>query len=102
VALCLYRVTQEALTNVVRHACAAVVLVELMQTGTGIELRVIDDGIGFVASERSGSGLGLRSIDERVRLTQGRVTLESWPGQGTNLLVRIPLAAAEGALAHES
>jgi signal transduction histidine kinase len=94
--------TQEALTNVVRHAQADVAFVELMWTGAGVELSAVDDGIGFEASERAGSGLGLRSIDERVRLTRGRVTLESEPAQGTNLSVRIPLAAPEGALALES
>ena len=66
-----------------------------MTTHEGVELRVVDDGIGFVASERTGSGLGLRSIDERVRLTRGRVTVESRPGHGTDLLVRIPLAVSQ-------
>jgi PAS domain S-box-containing protein len=102
VALCLYRVAQEALTNVVRHAHASVALVELTRIETGVELSVIDDGIGFVASDYTGSGLGLRSIDERVRLTRGSVKVESRPGEGTNLRVRIPVAAEPVELVRES
>ena len=58
-------------------------------------MRVADDGVGFVLSERTRSGLGLRSIDERVRLANGHVTVESLPGQGTTLTVRIPRAAVQ-------
>ena len=90
VALCLFRVTQEALTNAVRHARAGAIRVELMSTPEATDLRIIDDGIGFVPGERAGSGLGLRSIDERVRLSLGAVTLESHIGKGTTLWVRIP------------
>jgi signal transduction histidine kinase len=93
VALCLYRVTQEALTNALRHACARNVLVELT-AAADIELRVADDGVGFVADGSAGTGLGLRSIDERVRLVHGRVRIDSRPGHGTALMVYIPLTAA--------
>jgi len=90
VALCLFRVTQEALTNAVRHARAGTIRVELIWTPETVDLRIIDDGIGFVPGERARSGLGLRSIDERVRLSRGAVTVESQIGQGTTLWVRIP------------
>jgi signal transduction histidine kinase len=60
-----------------------------------IELEVIDNGIGFVSSDRAGGGLGLRSIDERVRLMRGSVSVESRLGHGTTLLVRIPRAVHE-------
>lgn len=70
-----------------------------MSNDEDVELSVIDDGIGFDASQRSGSGLGLRSIDERGRLARGTVTVESRPGQGTTLRVRIPIATAQAALA---
>jgi signal transduction histidine kinase len=90
VALCLFRVAQEALTNAMRHARAHTIRIELMPTNDGIELCVVDDGIGFAASERRGSGLGLRSMDERVRLARGNVRVESLPGHGTKVLVRIP------------
>ena len=95
VALCLFRVAQEALTNATRHARARTILVQLQGIDGGVELRIVDDGVGFVAGERVRSGLGLRSIEERVRLVGGTVQLESRPGQGTSLLVRVPI---EGAL----
>ena len=94
VALCLFRVTQEALTNAVRHGRAGAIRVELMWTPEATDLRIIDDGIGFVPGERAGSGLGLRSIEERVRLSLGAVTLESQIGKGTTLWVRIPHPAS--------
>ena len=93
-ALCLFRVAQEALTNVVRHADAHTIGVQLTSTPDAVEMRVADDGVGFVVSERTRSGLGLRSIDERVRLANGHVTVESQPGQGTTLTVRIPRGRA--------
>jgi signal transduction histidine kinase len=96
VALCLFRVAQEAITNAVRHAHARTILVQLTATHEGVELWVEDDGIGFVPSERIGFGLGLRSIDERVRLIHGHVTMQSLPGRGTTLLVKIPQPAAQG------
>ena len=94
IALCLYRVTQEALTNIVRHARATAASVELARTDAVIDLRVVDDGIGFVATERTPTGLGLRSIDERVRLVGGTVCVQSQPGRGTHLVVQIPLPSA--------
>jgi signal transduction histidine kinase len=95
------RVAQEALSNAARHARASTIRVELMATHEGVELRVVDDDVGFVASSRTGRGLGLRSIDERVRLSKGHVTVESRPGQGTNLLVRIPLATSQAELVRQ-
>ena len=94
VALCLFRVVQEALTNAVRHADPRRIDVQLTTTDEGVEFSVMDDGHGFIVHERTGSGLGLRSIDERVRLIRGNVQLQSRPAEGTRLLVRIPHAAA--------
>jgi signal transduction histidine kinase len=91
VALCLFRVVQEALTNVLRHARARTTSVSVMTTAETVELDVVDDGVGFVASERTRSGLGLRSIHERVRFMQGDVGVDSRPGEGTRVLVRIPI-----------
>ncbi len=100
VALTLYRVTQEAVANAVRHARARTVLITLRRrTGAGIELSVLDDGIGFGAGERSGTGLGLRSIDERVRLIRGVLTIDSHPGRGTKVIVQIPIDAAQAEIA---
>jgi signal transduction histidine kinase len=57
-------------------------------------LAICDDGVGFAAGDPRGLGLGLRSIDERVRLTKGRVTVQSRPGLGTDLRVHLPLSPA--------
>ena len=92
VALSLFRIAQEALTNAVRHAGARTILVQLVPAPGSIELTIADDGVGFEI-ERSGRGLGLKSIDERVRLVRGSVRLESQPGQGTRLFVRVPHSA---------
>ena len=99
VALCLFRVVQEALTNVVRHARANSIYVTFMTAAESVELIVVDDGVGFVAGERTRGGLGLRSIHERVRFMQGSVSVESRPGEGTTVLVRLPMSAAQDKLA---
>jgi two-component system sensor histidine kinase UhpB len=103
VALCLYRVAQEALSNTARHARARAAHVRLALTPGSAELDIADDGQGFDPDRRDGSGLGLRSIGERVRLAKGSVTIESQPGQGTKVRVRIPITDArrvDSATAH--
>lgn len=99
VALCLFRVAQEALTNAVRHGRARRIEVQLTAVDGTIELLVEDDGVGFVAAERSTEGLGLRSIDERVRQVGGSTELTSRIGHGTRLRVRVPDAMLAGAVA---
>lgn len=96
IALCLYRVTQEALHNIGKHAQARKVAVQLTRTEEGVQLSIADDGKGFdLANIRARSaGLGLVSIDERVRLLRGTVDIETQPGAGTIVMVRIPTSAA--------
>jgi signal transduction histidine kinase len=94
-ALCLYRVVQEALTNAARHSGADDVLVKLEQTNGCLRLSVRDNGAGFDASRRTGTGLGLQSIDERVQLRDGTATITSKPGKGTMVFVSIPVPAME-------
>jgi PAS domain S-box-containing protein len=93
-ALCFYRVLQEALHNVARHAHARVAHVRLRHTGEALELSVRDDGVGFdVAAARGRSGgLGLTSIEERVRQVHGTVRIVAGPGLGVEVLARAPLA----------
>ncbi len=91
VSLCLYRVVQEAMTNVVKHAHATRTDVRLGVQDDGIELSVADDGCGFDVSDASGSrGLGLISIDERVRMVRGKVSINSRLGIGTTIRVWVP------------
>jgi len=93
VALCVYRVAQEALQNVVRHSGARLVQVSLAATEAEIALEISDDGRGFDqhGARRSG-GLGLTSMDERVRIARGSLQLETMPGGGTRVFVRVPNA----------
>ena len=102
VALCLFRVAQETLTNSVRHGNARTIRVSLTTTADRVVLNVVDDGVGFVASERTKGGLGLRSIHERVRFMRGTVSVDSRPGEGTNVLVRIPIGTAHDELVRDS
>ena len=91
-ALCLYRIAQEALRNAVKHAQADRVDVTLNADLEFLDLEVRDFGRGFdpVAGERR-SGLGLASMEERVRLVSGEILISSSPGQGTTIQVRVPL-----------
>ena len=99
VGLCVFRVVQEALTNALRHASARTIGVSVITTGETVELNVMDDGVGFVASERTRTGLGLRSIHERVRFLHGHVSIRSRPGAGTKVLVQIPIGHSRNKLA---
>jgi signal transduction histidine kinase len=93
VALCVYRVTQEALQNVVKHAEVADASVHLGRLDGAVCLTVSDRGVGFdLDHSRASGGLGLVSIKERVRLVKGVVELESKPKQGTTLRARIPVS----------
>jgi PAS domain S-box-containing protein len=92
VALCLYRVTQEAIQNVVKHSGAKSARVELMASGNTIYLAVGDDGKGFdVDAEPDKSSLGLVSMRERVRFVRGDIDVKSKPGNGTCIEARVPL-----------
>ena len=91
-ALCLFRVTQEALRNVARHARARSVKVSVRPLDEGLQLAVVDDGVGFEpALQRERPSLGLASMRERVGLLGGELDIESAPGQGTTILVWLPL-----------
>lgn len=89
VQLVLYRVTQESLTNVVRHAHAERVDVRLAARGGRIELRIADDGDGIAAASRPGDGI--RGMRERAVLVGGRLDVESRAGAGTSVSLSIPL-----------
>lgn len=92
-AECLFRVTQEALRNVAKHAGAMHVFLELTYHEDHVLLRIEDDGRGFTRQDRHNiqRGLGLVSMGERVRLVEGTLTVTSDPGRGTRLAVSIPL-----------
>jgi two-component system, NarL family, sensor histidine kinase UhpB len=89
VQLVVYRVAQEALTNATRHSGAERVDVGLLRSKAGVSLEVADDGRGF-AFEQSESGLGIGGMRERALLVGGDLTIESRPGHGTTVRLRIP------------
>jgi PAS domain S-box-containing protein len=92
VALCVYRVVQEALRNLAKHAAVSEAWVSLSAEGPELLLRVRDEGVGFdPAAVRSEPGLGLSSMEERVRLVGAKLDVTSAPGQGTTVALRVPL-----------
>jgi PAS domain S-box-containing protein len=91
-ALCLYRVAQEALGNIGRHSGARNVQIALERTADGLVLVISDDGRGFdPAVAHLAGGVGLISLDERVRLAGGTVKIDAKPQHGTTIRVLIPL-----------
>jgi two-component system sensor histidine kinase UhpB len=89
--IAVFRIAQEALANIARHADATKVQVGLRARGGGVELTVRDDGRGFVLGRpAAGSGLGLGGMAERARLVGGELTIESQPGVGTELSLKVP------------
>lgn len=82
----LFRVAQEALSNVVRHSRATSVDVHLVQKSSQITLSISDDGRGFDSATTAGKGVGLRSMQERMRTVGGELQIESVAGQGTRVI----------------
>jgi len=96
--LCLYRVLQESLRNVQKHANATHTLVRLLGTRKGIGVCVHDDGRGFTETKGATNrkGLGLTSMEERVRALQGTFRLRTKPGEGTEIHAWVPLEDVKG------
>lgn len=97
IATCLYRVAQESLNNVVRHAAASRVDVELMRSRFELTVTITDDGVGFDSeSPQCGEhGLGLLSMKERVALVHGALQIISAVGRGTRVQVVVPVLEEE-------
>lgn len=94
IALSIYRIVQEGLNNIAKHACARYIEVSLTSSENELHLTVQDDGIGFDETELRGkAGLGLASIRERVRLVHGTYRIRSEPEKGTTIEVAVPLQA---------
>ncbi|MDE3077024.1 MAG: ATP-binding protein, partial [Chloroflexota bacterium] len=92
--LALFRVAQEALTNVAKHANASLVRIELSLHGQQVRLAVEDNGVGFDPAQVPDERLGLFGMEERIALLGGKLRIDSRPGHGTRLIV-----TAEAALA---
>jgi len=97
-AIALYRMVQEALTNVARHARATGVRIEMRQEGAELVLTVHDNGVGFPDRTQVQDGrYGLLGIRERAYMLGGRIEVDNPPGGGGRLTVRLPLARTERA-----
>ncbi|MDE3077534.1 MAG: sensor histidine kinase, partial [Chloroflexota bacterium] len=91
--LALYRLVQEALTNVLKHAQAGHVIVDLQASETVVSMEVTDDGVGFdQANLEPEAGLGLFGMSERMVMVGGTLSIVSRPGQGTTISASVPLA----------
>jgi signal transduction histidine kinase len=99
----LLRAAQASLANVWAHAHARAAVVTLSFPGTEVMLDVFDDGVGFEPSTAAGTargdgtGVGLMSLRERLAALDGNLEIESAPGEGTVVAIRVPLPADEGA-----
>jgi signal transduction histidine kinase len=91
-SICLYRVAQEALQNISRHAQAKTVQIELKQEPAKLVLRVHDDGVGFDAEHVR--GLGMVGMEERLRQVGGALRVTSQAGRGTTLIAEVPVAGS--------
>ena len=91
-----YRVIQEALANVSRHSRAGRVDLSLVYNTDMLQVVMADDGRGFDINQKA-TGLGFRSMRERIGSIRGTFQVQSAPGQGTRILVQIPLKTATGA-----
>ena len=97
ISLSLYRIAQESLWNVAKHAQAREITLALSHADKELVLAVEDDGKGFDPYQIKGKrGLGLVSMEERARLVCGNFFVQSQPGKGTRVEVRIPLPHREG------
>ena len=92
VSLCLYRVAQESLHNVVKHSGASNVTVDLAYADGEVRLSIADNGSGFdVTEQEKREGIGLISMKERLRVVDGGVTIDSTVGAGTKVVVTVPI-----------
>ena len=87
----LFRIAQEALTNVRKHAHATHAEIGLKRRGARVSLTISDDGRGFSPTSRRSDGHGLVGMRERAKLLGGRLRVSSGPGKGTRIVASVPL-----------
>jgi signal transduction histidine kinase/ligand-binding sensor domain-containing protein len=92
IEVALFRIVQEALNNVLRHAHASEVIIELKKEAGWLRLTVLDNGCGFDAASPAGkAGFGLANMTARTKMVRGKLHIDSAPGRGTALTVRLPV-----------
>jgi signal transduction histidine kinase len=98
IGLTLFRVLQEALHNAIKHSGLKSIEVQLSERSSEVHLIIVDKGVGFnIDAALQGHGLGLTSMQERARLVNGTILIESKPMSGTTIHVRVPLTSQNGA-----
>jgi len=95
VGLHLLRIGQEALTNALKYAQAQHIIIQLQFTPASVSLRVQDDGCGFDPNQSDNGGFGLVGMQQRCQRLGGQLTFNSQPGQGTAIVVEVPLVQGE-------
>jgi signal transduction histidine kinase len=96
IALCLYRVAQEALWNAIRHSEGSKIIVELKSDPEFVYLDIKDNGKGFDPSlTKPNRGLGLASMTERIRLVDGTIRIQTAPNQGVAIAVFVPIPESD-------
>jgi len=94
-SLCLYRILQESLHNAAKHSGARAITVRLRGTRDAIDLVIQDSGTGFdLEAAKATHGIGLVSMQERVNLAGGTLTIVSSPGRGTRIEARVPFGSS--------
>ena len=97
----LYRLVQEGLTNIKKHAAASHVIIRLVGVSPNIILRIEDNGKGFDVQKRLATltkekRMGIRSMEERIKLLQGKMVLQSKPMKGTKIYIKFPFKVKKG------
>ena len=87
----MYRVIQESVNNVIKHAQASQLNVQLIKNKNSIEATIEDNGIGFDSKGTDYEGIGLKNIRDRVAFLKGNVDISSQKGKGTLLAIQIPI-----------
>jgi signal transduction histidine kinase len=98
IALCLYRIVQEGLQNVIKHSGVTLAEVQLVGTVQELRLRIADSGRGFLADTDPSTGLGLISMRERVHSIGGEFAVTASPGRGTRIAVTVRLRSCAGVM----
>jgi signal transduction histidine kinase len=94
IAISLYRVTQEAITNILKHAAATSVEIRLGYRRGNISLTILDDGTGQAVDTQPHAGIGLLGMQERLNLLGGKLKVDVQPGHGYRLTARVPWKAS--------
>jgi signal transduction histidine kinase len=90
----LFRITQELLQNIIKHAKATHIFIQLSQYDNNLVMTIEDNGIGFdLAKSKSSGGIGLKSMESRVAYLGGTIEIETAPGKGTVSIIQIPVKA---------